>query len=174
MKRRRQSFTHATLQKLADKHRFTEQNQAIEDKRCQTDLMYALFQRPHTVLPRLLPGMLALIERKHSPDLGSDPMFCDARNFLLSDNGHGQCQIKVFMILMIVNRDSESHAIIKDGYLNGSLWGDEKAGQAHFERFLEPLALLVDGLFNAPFGEANVISRIFEFVVGAKIQYLCK
>ena len=172
MKKRRQSFTQKTLQQLADKHRFTEQNQAIEDKRCQTDLMYALFQRPHTVLPRLLPGMLALIERKHSPDLGSDPMFCDARKFLLADGADDH--IKVFMILMIINRDCESHAILKDGYLDGSLWGDEMAGQAHFERFLDPLAQLVDGLFNAPFGEANVINRVFEFVVGAKIQYLCK
>jgi len=68
----------------------------------------------------------------------------------------------------------EAHTIFKDGYADGNLWGDAKAGCAQFDKFLTHLAQLVDGLYNSPFGESNVLQRVFELVVASNIFYLSK
>lgn len=169
-----QRFPIQQLQQLADKHAFTKHNTAIEDERCQRDLLYALFQRPATVLDQLLPGLLAVVAKKNAPDMETSRLFCDARTFLLDPTIHADNNIKVFMILIIINRDVEVHAIFKDGYQDDNMWGDIKAGHAQFDRFLTHLAQLVDGLFNAPFGESNIIQRVSWLVVESKIFYLSK
>jgi hypothetical protein len=169
-----QRFALERLQQLADQHAFTKHSVLIEDQRCQRDLLYALFQRPSTVLEKLLPGMLAIVAKKNAPDMESSRIFRDARSYLLEPNKHADEHIRVFVILLIINRDTEVHAIFKNGYLDGNMWGDAKAGCAQFDRFLIHLAQLVDGLFNAPFGESNVTQRVFELVVGSKIFYLSK
>jgi hypothetical protein len=174
--RKRQRFSLQRLQSLADKHAFSKRSRTIEDARCDADLLYALFQRPHTVLPTLLPGLLEMVVKKNAPAMDDLSMWGDARNYLLASAPHplADDEIKVFMVLIIINRDVEAHAVFKAGYSNGNLWGDAQAGCAQFDKFLGHLAQLVDGLYKSPFGEANVLQRVFELVVASKIFYLSK
>lgn len=171
--RKRQAFDIVELQKLADKHNFTRRNRLVEDRRCANDLLYALFQRPHTVLDRLLPGMLEIATRKNAPDIERERLFCDARSFLLTAP-HANEHVRVFAVLLVLNREPEAQTVFKAGYTDGNVWGDAEAGRKRFERFLPHLAQLVEGVFQAPFGETNVVQLMFEMVVGAKIFYLSK
>ena len=101
-------------------------------------------------------------------------MFCTARHDLIDPNQHADDHIRIFAVLVVINREPEVHAVIRDGYLDGNVFGSAKDGCAQFTRFLPHLAQLIDGLCMAPFGEANVLQRVFELVVGSEIFYLSK
>jgi len=173
--RARQTFPLARLQELSDKHAFSAHNRAIEDARCANDLLYALFRRPETVLlPRLLPGLLELIAKKNAPDMERSRRIREGREFLLDAARHPNHRIRIYAVLLIVNREPEAHAVFRDGYADGNYFGSAKEGRAQFERFLPHLAQLFDALFAAPYGEANSVQRITELVGGSELFYLSK
>lgn len=172
--RQKQQFPIARLQQLLDKHNFAQRQKAIEDERCEADLLYALFRRTKTVLPKLLPGLLEVVTRKNAPDMEESRMYRDARDYLLNADKHADRHVCIFMVMTIVNHDTETHAVFRDGYADGNFFGTAAQGYAQFQRWLPHLAQLVEGMKMASVGEANVLHAVFEFVVACEYYYLSK
>lgn len=168
----RKSFTRERLAKLKDDQ--LPLRKQVEDLRCKTDLVYRMLHRPEEVVDLVLPKLLEFVSKKNAPDIEHSRVFCDARTIL--GEKHCDAQIKLFMILCIMNRDPETHPVFLDGYQDGNpLWKSAEEGKKHFtNKFLPELALLVHNTFRTSFGKSNITHIVFEFVVAANILYLCK
>ena len=168
------SYSRETLQKMAEKKGFAQCNKQIEDARCEADLMYAIFKRPDTVLPTLLPGLVEIIKKKNSPDLEKSRMFRDAMEFLLK-NPNADSRLRIFFTLWIINREQEAKDIIRKAYLvehPGNLW--ETKCHTHFDRFTHHLAELCKCVQIESFGAGNIIKVIRTTVLCAEQLYLTK
>ncbi len=167
-------YKRSRLKTLFDTKGFTNRNTLIENERCAADLMYAMFKRPSTVMPKLLAGLIEVIKKKNSPDLGQSRMFREAVNFL-TVHPHASDRIKVFNVLLILNREPEAVEVFKAGYIadhKGNLFG--KTYATHLDVFLFHLRALVHNTFTFPFGEPNVVDVVHKFVAYAEQIYLQK
>jgi hypothetical protein len=168
-------YAREALQKMSDALGFTAHNTAIEDARCEADLMYALFRRPHTVAPKILAGFLEIIKKKNSPKLEQSRMFRDAMEFLTT-NPNADNRLKIYYILMVINREVEAKDFIRTAYIanhRGNMWG-ERNYVAHFERFTRHLSELVENASTSTFGAGNIIEFVRSFVLCAEQLYMTK
>ena len=164
-------FQLSVLQNLATQHGYAAFCQETEDKRCEADILYRLFHRPDTVVNKMLRGLVEIIKKKNSPDLEQSRMFQDGMAFLLH-HPRADAQIKLFYILLIINHEPETHAIIKAGVTSDNMWG--KQWDAHFKVFVKELDTFVKETFNTRFGETDILQRVEYFNVTCEILYLSK
>lgn len=170
----RHSYKRSRLQALMDAKGFTKINRNLEDEHCEADLMYALFKRPSTIIQPLLTGMFEIAKKKNSPDILQSRMIRESIKFLL-ENPNASNNVKVFNILLILNREPETIEIFKTGYVidhPGNLFGSNC--HAHLDNFLSHLKLLLYNTFRVSFGETNVVDIIHQVVIDAEFIYLSK
>lgn len=164
-----QTFERSKLRKLADLQPFSKQTQALEEDRCTSDLLYRLFRNPKAIAPQLLCALIKVIEKKNDPDLKKSCMFRDAAAFL-TEHAHADVRIKVFFILVILNKDTDAQIVMRKGYKQNNMWGETAI--SHFNQFLKRLQELVDNTFCSPFSEVNTPAIVRSFVVRAEQLYL--
>lgn len=170
----RHKYKRSRLKALLDAKGFSNRNIQIENERCAADLMYAMFKRPKTVLPTLLPGLIEIIKKKNSPDLWQSRMFRESIRFLL-ENEHASDRIKIFNVLLIICNDPETAEIFKTGYIvdhRGNLFG--KNCIAHLDTFLVHLKALMYNTLSFKFGETTVVGIVHQCVAYAEQIYLQK
>lgn len=160
----RQTFPLSQLQELSDKLGFTQHNTQIEDDRCQRDIMYKLFKRPHTLLGTLLPGFTEIARKKNAPDYGKSALIHDAGAFVL-EHRRADHTIKLFHLLIILSREEEAQNVIKAGQ-------PRELGQLFAQRYIPQLQAQVESTFRFPFGEANIIDIVRVFVQRAEHMYV--
>lgn len=160
---RRQVCKRRRLNELAETLRFTRRTKAQCDQRCARDPMYALFKRPETVLPRLLPRLLDLLQAKDAATQAQHSrMYREAIRFLRGQaRVHVSTRIQLFFALLVLGREPEARAAVAP-----------PGGALHF---FEELAALVQGvLFRTPFGDTNVVFLVDRFLVCAELLYVTK
>jgi len=154
------------LQSIADNEPINLINYNLETQRCEKDVLYCLFKRPHTITELLITKFHELIVKKYSPDLALSRVFNDAMEFLLK-NKKAHPKILTFFILLIVCREKEAQKIIQDTYkLN--LWPVN-----HLDKFVNEFSKIIyDETFKFPFGESNIIQIIHQCVNTAELIYM--
>lgn len=171
----RKSYPRAKLQKIFDDNGFSAINKQLEDARCEADLMYAIFNRPHIAIPTLLKGFLEIIEKKNTPKLGQSKMYRDAVSFM-TENPRADNRAKIYFVLLIINREPEAQEFIEASYLPqhpGNIW--ENDYKTHFKTFSQThLPRLVESAHTSAFGAGNIIEFVRSFVLCAKQLYLSK
>jgi len=164
-------FDYNKLQTLANKQGYSDFFEKIEDKRCDSDLMYRLFKRPESVVDKILPGLIDIIKTKNSPDLNDSHVFRDAIQFLLH-HPRVDTKIKLFYTLLIIAHETEAQEIIKKGYkAEGNIWEDK--WEKHVVGYFKELSKMVnETLFDASFTESNIQERVTHFVITAELVYM--
>lgn len=165
----RQVFSRNYLEKLAQDNAFSTISKQVEDKRCQTDAMYKLFRRPHLIADKLLNGLIELVKKKNAPNLDQSRVFQEATK-ILRETTTLPDSIKVFVILIIINVDTDAQSVMRKGYQPQNLWGTN--AQAHFSMFLEKLSVITNQLFAEPFAFHNIIPLVNSFLVKAEQLYM--
>lgn len=172
---RYQTFPLKRLREWAEENEYAKRNKEIEDERCEADLLYELFKRPHVAADRLLRGLIELIERKNEPDLERSRMFREARDYVIH---HPRCPLllKQFSILLILSREPDALSVFEAGYKphhRGCLWGTQC--NQHLRTFVQQhLRCMVDGTMSCAFGESNIVLIVRRFVHDAEHIYLTK
>ncbi len=164
-------FKRRKLEQLATESGLATKNKAIEDARCETDLMYALFRRPETVVPIMLASIMEIVKKINQPDISKSRVFLDAER-ILCNNNHIDIRIKVFWILFALRREPEIQEVFKAGYLPGNMWKDK--ANAHFDRFLPAYSKMGECIINDRFGEPDIVMRVHSFITCAEKIYLGK
>lgn len=165
----RQVFSRNYLEKLAKENAFSTISKQVEDKRCQTDVMYRLFKRPHLIADKLLNGLVELVKKKNAPNLEQSRVFQEATTILRETSALPD-SIKVFMTLIIINVDTDAQSVMRKGYQPQNLWGAN--AQAHFSMFLEKLSALTTQLLTQSFAFHNIVPLVNTYLVKAEQLYM--
>jgi hypothetical protein len=132
----------------------------IENQKCESDIMYCLFKRPHIVAPLLYEKFRELALKKNSPDLGQSRVFMDAMTFL-STHSRPHYTIMTFQILLFLCREDEAQEIIS------TTSGGEK-----IYKFVNEFNKHIENVFKMSFGESNIKWIVREFVDRAELIYM--
>lgn len=165
----RQVFPKKLLEKLSQENAFTAISKEVEDTRCQTDIMYKLFKRPHLIVDKLLNGLVELTKKKNSPNLEQSRLFREATQILRENSMLPDC-IKVYMILIIINIDTDAQGVMRKGYQPQNLWGTN--AQSHFSTFLQKLNMLINESMLQQFAYHNIVHIVKTFLVKAEQLYM--
>ncbi len=160
------------LQKISDRMGYTKQNKAIEDERCRTDLMYAIFRRPETVLPELLPGLIRLAELKYQTDVSGSGIYNGSKAYMIE---YQDMSAQKFFVLTAIWQDEEARSVIKAGY-------DAKQNKLkgascieHFDTFAKHCEEMMNSLTTCPFSDTySVIQLVHAALVLGEALYLSK
>jgi hypothetical protein len=147
-----------------------------ERERCQGDLVYGLFRMPGLPVPAdnkplidfLVGTAYEFLEKKYSPDFGSNRVIAQARSFLTTGNDTG---IKTWFFLFVLARETEVQDFVRTSYRAdhpGNLWGEH--APAHFDEWLAMLKAAVEQTLNFPCNwhnmktiVSNMLSAAFRF-----------
>ena len=166
---------------------FQVQARAVEQERCEADLMYEIFMHPSrpislkdpstgqvtetTLIDRMLGAGAELIAKKYSPDYGKSRMITDSAAFLQSKSADPV--IKLFNFLFILAKEPEIQKLILSAYVidhPGNLWGAN--ADIHFESFVKAVDCMVEKTLKWPCNELNIVEVVRNMVHAAKMVYL--
>lgn len=175
------SYSKEELENMIATSNFWKKSQDIHARRCDADLMYALFFAPMrritvegtemSLVDRILNAFFVIISKKNSPSFDESRRIRDARAFL--DSEQADVNIKVFNILMMLNREPELQDIIRSGFdveSKYNLWGQEC--NYHFSAFLAHLHQMVEATLNWNYNELNIVDVVRNFVKAARSHYV--
>ncbi len=180
-------YTREELVKILAEMPYTAQSRAVEQERCDADLLYQLLMHPEHVLTladpntgtktqmllidRILGASLELICKKNSPDYEKSRMIKDARRFIQSSSADPT--VKLFNFLFVLRKEPEIQALMLKGYVKnspGNLWGANF--DLHFEEFIKQLDRMTEATLNWPCNELNIVHVVRNFVQAARRYYL--
>jgi hypothetical protein len=162
-----QRYPTQTLHEMATRAGFLANATRVEDERCATDLLYALFRRPHTVAERLLRGLVEVVRTKYAPDFDQSRMCVDAMHYLTGAEDAPSVSVtraRVFYTLLILSKEPEARAVFVAGVPDAR----------HLDAFIGRLRVMIHGTFLFPFGETNIIHVIQQFLLDAEHEYVTK
>lgn len=152
----------------------------VERDRCNSDLMYTILMHPEqiivqqqqTVIQRLVNAGFDIIMKKYAPDIQHSRMIREARAYItnpqLSDT-----YVQRFVFLFMLHKEEELQHFIEQAYVEGKhLWGTNLEAKAHFRRFLDQLAIMVQSTLNWPCSELNMVDVVRNMVRAATKAYL--
>ena len=179
-------YSRKKLKEIISKSHFWKTSQDIHARRCDADLMYAIFFAPKRMLnvkhedeheeqiqlvDRIMNAFFTIISKKNHPSFEQSRRIEDTRTFLNSDMA--DINVKVFNILMMLNRETELQQIIRTGFDEKSpynMWGEEC--NYHFSAFLSHLNFMVEATLNWNYNELNIVNVVRNFVRAARTHYV--
>ena len=148
------SYNKETLARLRHQSGVDAQVRSIEDTRCASDRLYAMFRRPETVLSSIVSDVLSIVTTKYSPDLQMSRLFRTAADFL-TNHPRPVYRPQLYFVIAAICRDSEVATMLN-------------APPVFVERVREGIATHQ----HERFGETDIEHRIVGFLVWAEMIYL--
>lgn len=153
----------------------------VERERCAADLMYTVLMHPEQVLlpgnstsviHRLVSAGFEIVAKKYAPDIQHSRMLAEARDFLVH-SGLADSHVQRFVFLFMLHKEEELQQLVEQAYVEGKhLWGTNQEARAHFRRFLDRLATMVQVTLDWPCSELNMVDVVQNMVRGATKAYL--
>ncbi len=176
-----------SLKKLAGEQPYAAIAAAVEQERCEADLMYEILMHPNhvlvlkdpvtgvetqtTLIDRMLAAGMELIAKKYGPDYGKSRMIADSTAYLQAPAADPT--VKLFNLLRIVGQEPEMQALILKGYNvdhPGNLWGPN--ADIHFAEFVKAVDGMMENAFKWRYSMIDVAHVVRSTVHVARIIYL--
>jgi hypothetical protein len=180
-------YEKSKLEEIFQSLPYTNQAKAVEQERCEADLLYELFMHPDHMLTlkdpstgavtemklidRILGVCIELVAKKNSPDYGKMRMITDNLAFLRSPAADST--VKLFNFLFFLQKEPEIRAMMLKGYhVNhpGNLWG--QGFELHFDDFMKRLDIMTEGTLNNPINPVEVVLCVRNLVQHTRKTYL--
>lgn len=154
----------------------------VERERCAADLMYTVLMHPDqvlggafggsTIILRIVRAGFDIIAKKYAPDIQHSRVVAEACAFVTT-SGLADTYIQRFVFLFMLHKEEELQQLVEHAYVEGKhLWGTNEEARAHFRRFLERLAGMVEATLDWPCSELNMVDVVQNMVRGATKAYL--
>lgn len=171
-----------------DENPFAGYARAVEQERCEADLLYEILFHPEhvltlkdpatgqetrtTLIDRMLGAGIELIAKKYSPDYGKSRMISDAKTLYLYTPA-ADPTIKLFNFLFVLAKEPEIQALVLKGYVSGhpgNLWGAN--ADLHFADWIKTLQTMVDKTLLWRYNRNDNAHVIRSMVFYAKLTYV--
>ena len=166
MEGEKKKYKISALETMFKQAGFKDIVQPIEDKRCESNVMYKFFARPESIVDELLQTLMALFAKKYEP---KSRMYTDCDAYL--KNKCTSWTAKQFCCLLILTTDSSFWDIVRAGVLDKT---SERWGLPQLERCIPFIVDMMNAALGSPFGEANILEYISEVVLCAHFLFQTK
>jgi hypothetical protein len=161
---------------------------AVEQERCEADLLYEILFHPNhvltlkdpatgqetkmTLIDRMLSAGYELMAKKYSPDYGKSRMIADSKTMYMQTPA-ADPTIKLFNFLFILAKETEIQALVLKGYVvnhPGNLWGAN--ADLHFADYVKAVQGMVDKTLLWRYNMLDNAHVIRSMVYFAKVAYV--